>query len=80
MRRRVGKEEECIIQGKVGFTAKDCPKSGSLNVEKSDTKRLGSTRRNMVLKEQCPGVSTHNFYKWRKCSLNVWENDFKTSN
>ena len=31
------------------------------------------------LKEQCPGVWTENFYKWRKWSLNLWENDFKNS-
>ena len=31
----------------------------------------------LYLKEQCPGVRTQTFYKWRKCSLNLWENDFK---
>ena len=30
-------------------------------------------------KEQRPGVLTQNFYKWRKCSLNLWKNDFKNS-
>ena len=29
-----------------------------------------------ILKEQCPSVLTQNVYKWRKCSLNLWENDF----
>ena len=29
---------------------------------------------------KCPGVLTQNFFKWRKCSLNLWKNYFKNSN
>ena len=33
----------------------------------------------LILKEQCPGVLTQNFYKRRKFSLYLWKNDFKNS-
>ena len=50
--------------------------------------KLGQLRRlaiidaqhcNSMLKAQCPNVLTQNSYKWRKCSINVWKNDFKNS-
>ena len=30
-----------------------------------------------ALKEQYHGVFAQNFYKWRKCSQNLWNNNLK---
>ena len=32
------------------------------------------------LKEQYHGLVVQNVYKWRKCSLNLWNNNVKNSN
>ena len=33
----------------------------------------------VVLKKKYPDVLTQNFYKWKKCSLNLRKNDVKNS-